>query len=83
MPNGSDARFYQPSNGSGPGCSRIWVSNTDGTGVHELVPDHPGNQTPLEWSPDGTLLLFEDAAGIWGLSDASGKHHREVVPIRL
>ena len=65
-------RIYQPSGGSdGPGCSRIWVSNTDGTGAHELVPDHPGNQTPLEWSPDGTLLLFEDAAGIW-LVDPSG-----------
>jgi Tol biopolymer transport system component len=66
-------RLYQPSGGGsdGPGCSRIWVSNTDGTGAHELVPDHPGNQTPLEWSPDGTLLLFEDAAGLW-LVDASG-----------
>ena len=65
-------RLYQPSGSSdGPGCSRIWVSNTDGTGAHELVPDHPGNQTPLEWSPDGTLLLFEDAAGLW-LVDASG-----------
>ena len=64
-------RLYQPYKDSGPGCSRIWVSNTDGTGAHELVPDHPGNQTPLEWSPDGTLLLFEDAAGLW-LVDASG-----------
>jgi dipeptidyl aminopeptidase/acylaminoacyl peptidase len=53
------------------GCSRIWVSNSDGTGAHELVPDHPGYQTPLEWSPDGTRLLFEDAAGLW-LVDASG-----------
>ena len=53
------------------GCSRIWVSDTDGTGAHELVPDHPGYQTPLEWSPDGTRLLFEDAGGLW-LVDASG-----------
>jgi Tol biopolymer transport system component len=64
-------RLYQPYNDSGPGCSRIWVSNTDGTGAHELVPDHLGNQTPLAWSPDGTLLLFEDAAGLW-LVDVSG-----------
>jgi Tol biopolymer transport system component len=64
-------RIYQPYHGSGPGCSRIWISNTDGTGAHELVPDHPGNQTPLQWSPDGTLLLFEDAAGLW-LVNVSG-----------
>jgi Tol biopolymer transport system component len=70
----------------GPSCSRIWVSNTDGTGAHELVPDHPGNQTPRDWSPDGTLLLFEDAAGLW-LVDASGTIVRsfpfeEVCPIQ-
>ncbi len=53
------------------GCSRIWVSNTDGTGAHELTPDHPGYQTPLQWSPDGTRLLFEDATGLW-LADPSG-----------
>jgi hypothetical protein len=53
------------------GCSRIWVSNTDGTDAHELLPDHHGYQTPLSWSRDGTRLLFEDAAGVW-LADASG-----------
>ncbi len=53
------------------GCSRIWVSNTDGTNAHELLPDHHGYQTPLSWSRDGTRLLFEDAAGLW-LADASG-----------
>jgi dipeptidyl aminopeptidase/acylaminoacyl peptidase len=53
------------------GCSRIWVSNTDGTDAHELLPDHHGYQTPLSWSPDGTRLLLEDAAGLW-LADASG-----------
>jgi dipeptidyl aminopeptidase/acylaminoacyl peptidase len=53
------------------GCSRIWVSNTDGTDAHELMPDHRGYQTPLSWSRDGTRLLFEDAAGVW-LADASG-----------
>jgi dipeptidyl aminopeptidase/acylaminoacyl peptidase len=53
------------------GCSRIWVSNTDGTNPHELLPDHHGYQTPLSWSPDGTRLLLEDAAGL-SLADASG-----------
>jgi dipeptidyl aminopeptidase/acylaminoacyl peptidase len=53
------------------GCSRIWVSSTDGTGAHELLPDHPGYQTPLQWSADGTRLLVEDAAGLW-LVDTTG-----------
>jgi Tol biopolymer transport system component len=58
--------------GSTPtGCSRIWLSNTDGTGAHELLPGHPGYQTPLQWSADGTRLLFEDADGLW-LVDATG-----------
>src|SRR6185436_8540666 len=39
-------RLYQRPKSSVPGCSRIWVTHTDGTGAHELVPDHPGNQTP-------------------------------------
>jgi WD40-like Beta Propeller Repeat len=58
--------------GSEPaGCSRIWVSSTDGTGAHELLPDHPGYQTPIQWSADGTRLLVEDASGLW-LVDTTG-----------
>jgi hypothetical protein len=58
--------------GSSPtGCSRIWVSRTDGTGAHELLPDQPGYQTPLQWSADGTRLLVEDAVGLW-LVDTTG-----------
>ena len=53
------------------GCSRIWVSSTDGTGAHELLPDHPGYQTPKQWSGDGTRLLIEDAAGLL-LVDTTG-----------
>jgi hypothetical protein len=53
------------------GCSRIWVSSTDGTGAHELLPDQPGYQTPLQWSADGTRLLVEDAVGLW-LVDTTG-----------
>jgi Tol biopolymer transport system component len=58
--------------GSTPtGCSRIWVSRTDGTGAHELLPDQPGYQTPLQWSADGTRVLVEDAVGLW-LVDTTG-----------
>jgi Tol biopolymer transport system component len=53
------------------GCSRLWVSNADGTGAHELLPDHPGYQTPIAWSPDGTRLLYKDATGLW-LTDPTG-----------
>lgn len=52
-------------------CSRIWVSNPDGTDAHELLPGHPGYQTPIAWSPDGTRLLYEDATGLW-LTDSTG-----------
>ena len=53
------------------GCSRIWISNTDGTGAHELLPEQPGYQTPIQWSADGTSLLVEDAVGLW-LVDTAG-----------
>ena len=52
-------------------CSRVWVSRTDGTGAHQLLPDHPGYQRPLQWSADGTRLLIEDAAGLL-LVDTTG-----------
>jgi hypothetical protein len=52
-------------------CYRLWVSNADGTGAHELLPDQSGWQTPVAWSPDGTRLLFEGFFGPY-LTDPSG-----------
>jgi hypothetical protein len=53
---------------------RIWVMNTDGSGAHELLPDEPGSQQPIAWSPDGTKLLYQSNA--WGddlaMTDAAG-----------
>ena len=52
-------------------CYRLWVSNPNGTGARELLPDQKGHQSPVAWSSDGTRLLFE---GIFGpyLTDPSG-----------
>jgi Tol biopolymer transport system component len=52
-------------------CYRLWVSNSDGTGAHELLPDQPHHQSPVAWSPDGTRLLFDDFFGPY-LTDPSG-----------
>ena len=53
---------------------RIWVVNADGTGARELLPDEPGKQHPLAWSPDGSTLLY--ASESWGddlaMTDAAG-----------
>ena len=54
---------------------RLWVSNSDGSGARELLPDRPGRQQVIAWSPNGSRLLFsDDAAGGGGLmlTDASG-----------
>jgi dipeptidyl aminopeptidase/acylaminoacyl peptidase len=63
------------------GCylPRLWVSNADGTDAHELLPDRPGRQGVVAWSPDGGRLLFsEDSPGSAGLmlTDASGSEPR-------
>ncbi len=58
---------------------RLWVSNEDGTDAHELLPDRPGRQGVVAWSPDGRQLLFsEDSAGSAGLmlTDGSGSEPR-------
>jgi hypothetical protein len=38
---------------------------------YELLPDRPGHQSPVAWSPDGTRLLFEGQFGL-SLTDPSG-----------
>jgi len=38
--------------------SRIWLVNADGSGAHELLPDVPGAQEILGWSPDGSRLFY-------------------------
>ena len=52
-------------------CYRLWISNADGTGAHELLPDQSGHQSPVAWSQDGTRLLFEGFFGPY-LTDPSG-----------
>ena len=52
-------------------CYRLWVSNADGTGAHELLPDEWFHQAPVAWSPDGTRLLFETSFGPY-LTDPAG-----------
>ena len=64
--------FWFPSTLPRPdACYRLWVSNTDGTGAHALLPDQSGWQSPVAWSPDGTRLLFEGFFGPY-LTDPSG-----------
>jgi len=60
---------------------RIWVVNADGTGAHELLPDEPGSQQPITWSPDGSKLLYSsDALGEdLAMTDAAGSEP-EVLP---
>jgi hypothetical protein len=40
--------------------SRIWVSNTDGSGAHPLLPKRFTGQQLLAWSPDGSRILYQD-----------------------
>jgi hypothetical protein len=57
-----------------PWCSdeRIWVSNSDGTAAHELLPDVPGDQSVIAWSPDGSRLMYSDERSNLVLTDLAG-----------
>ncbi len=58
---------------------RLWVTNGDGTGAHDLLPDLVGNPGTPAWSPYGTSLVFSmtpdgnrDGVSRLYLTDASG-----------
>jgi Tol biopolymer transport system component len=51
---------------------RMWVANADGTGARELLPNEPGRQMLIGWSPDGSRVLYEDDRGYVGITDAAG-----------
>ena len=84
-PDGKQFAFIRQKCGTGPDPSSdesgaIEVANSDGTGLHEIVPQggvrtHPGSQ--LSWSPDGTEIAFgtQDAYLSLVHPDGSGLGH--------
>jgi hypothetical protein len=65
--------FIQPEVRDGLGIGRLWVSNVDGTGARQLLPDPIGDQDAPAWSPDGTRLVFSWDLKIDGLGYPSGE----------
>jgi hypothetical protein len=57
-----------------PWCTvqRIWIANSDGTSARELLPDVPGDQNALGWTPDGSRLLYLDSSCQLRFADAEG-----------
>ena len=51
---------------------RIWIANADGSGAHELLPDAPGSQYAIGWTPDGSRILYEDSSCRLRLADTEG-----------
>jgi dipeptidyl aminopeptidase/acylaminoacyl peptidase len=67
-------QWRAPSGGDG-----LFLVKPDGTGLHQLVPDLPGEEIHPDWSPDGTRLAFvnrapgDDASSLWIVNvDGSG-----------
>jgi hypothetical protein len=61
-----------PSNHPWCHVQRIWIANGDGTGAHELLPEVPGDQQALGWTPDGSRILYQDTACELGFADVEG-----------
>ena len=57
--------------------SRVWIVGSDGTGARELFPGGAGYQIPLDWSPDGSRLLYLDGGTLY-LTDPSGSQPQAI-----
>jgi Tol biopolymer transport system component len=67
-PDGLLIRFALP---GGPSLSQLWDINTDGTGLHQVLPNWNHVQAEGNWTRDGRYFLFESyvngSEGIWSL----------------
>jgi Tol biopolymer transport system component len=45
------------------GTFRVYVMNSDGSGVTNVSGSGPGQDTDPEWSPDGSRIVFESSRG--------------------
>ena len=52
----------------------MYVANVDGAGTTRIT--HGGSDGTPAWSPDGTVLAYAGADGIYLLDVASGSEHR-------
>ena len=72
-PDGKRLVFLERSdNGGNCSCRTLYVVNADGTGLHRLTPPSIAPGDKIDWSPDGSTILFrthpgEDLNGSSGL----------------
>lgn len=50
---------------------QLWITKSDGSDAHELLPDRLPIQDGMAWSPDGARVVFSEAGHIY-LTDAAG-----------
>jgi Tol biopolymer transport system component len=64
------------------GRGAIFLVQPDGSGLHQIGADLPGEQVHADWSPDGTRIVFVDRnpdEAIW-IMDSDGTDAHEIVP---
>ncbi len=74
-PDGKHLRFSVVDEGVWEPPETIWEAGADGSNPHRLFPDHKGNHSSGNWTPDGSLYFFSSWDGtkwnLWALREAS------------
>jgi dipeptidyl aminopeptidase/acylaminoacyl peptidase len=75
-PDGTQVVFFRGPEGDPPPSGSLFVVNVDGSDEHQLTP--PGVEVACcwnyRWSPDGSRILFADAAGVLWVINPDGTH---------
>jgi serine/threonine protein kinase/Tol biopolymer transport system component len=74
-PDGKHLRFSVLEEGVWEPPEAIWEAGADGSNPHRLFPDHKGNHSSGNWTPDGSLYFFSSSDGskwnVWALREAN------------
>ncbi|AFU98200.2 prolyl oligopeptidase family serine peptidase [Simiduia agarivorans] len=63
--------------------NQCWLSSIDANGLRDVRPINPPNSSSFQpaWSPNGRLLVVNDASGWWNLCEWNGREWHNILPM--